>query len=440
MKNRTLKSLFAIGVIVIFLMSLIVLIKPNSNAVASTSKTVTVKFLSNLPDRSSGQGKLEQMLIDEYTKLHPNVKIKIEALQDEPYKQKFKVYAATNNLPDLFMIWGQPSFFLPIMKGGYAAEIKMDEIKNYGFMTTSLKDYMYNGKLYGLPRNTDFMVLYYNKSLFQKYNVKVPTTFSELLNAAKVFRKNNIAPIAINGKDKWILALLYQDLVLKEGGDQKYIYSMLSQKKVAKNATLLKAAKDFVDLVNVGGFQDAFVAADYGAANNLFAQEKAAMYYMGSWEVGMATNPNFSNTFKKNVDATYFPIITGGKAKKTDILAWHGGGYAVSAKSKVKNEAKSLLLYMMKPEKWAKMGWQNGLVVPGQRWDKFMTGKESSLQKKLTQIFSSATTTSGTSWNDAFTPNFKTECETLCQMLAAKSITPEKFLEKLEALAKVEIK
>jgi len=414
----------------------------NGIANASTSKnTVKIKFLSNLPDRTSNQGKLEQILIDNYIKLNPNVKIEVEALQDEPYKQKFKVYVAANNIPDIFMIWGQPSFFGPIMKSGYAAEIDSNKIKDYNFKTSSLKDFMLNGKIYGLPRNTDFMVLYYNKGLFNKYGVKVPETFSNLLNAAKIFRKNGIAPIAINGKDKWILAILYQELILKESGDQKLIYSLLSQKNnISKNKILLKAAQDMVDLVNVGGFQDAFTAADYGAANNLFAQEKAAMYYMGSWEVGMATNANFSDSFKKNVDVTYFPIITGGKAKKTDILAWHGGGYAVSASSKVKAEAMKLLLYMMKPENWAKIGWQQGLVVPGQKWDKYMTGKETILQKKLTQIFSTSTSVSGTVWQDSFTPNFKTESETLCQMLVAKQLTPQKFLEKIEQLAKLEIK
>ncbi|MGB9808727.1 MAG: extracellular solute-binding protein [Caldanaerobacter sp.] len=96
-------------------------------------QAIKIKFLSNLPDRTSGQGKLEQMLIDEYMKEHPNVKIEVEALQDEPYKQKFKVYAASNEMPDIFMVWGQPSFFLPVMKAGLVEEIKMDQIKDYGF-------------------------------------------------------------------------------------------------------------------------------------------------------------------------------------------------------------------------------------------------------------------------------------------------------------------
>lgn len=394
---------------------------------------ITIKFFSNLPDRTAGQGKLEQLLIDNYMKENPNVIIQLEALQDEPYKQKFKAYASGNSLPDIFMVWGQPSFFNPVMEAGYAAELNPEDFKDYQFFNGALDGFSLNGKLYGLPRNTDYMVLYYNKALFEENGVKVPETFEEVIEAAKAFRAKGIAPIAMNGKDKWAIALLYQDLVIKEGGDQKLIYDAINGKvKFAENPILRKAAEDLKALMDVKGFQDSFVAADYGAANNLFAQEKAAMYYMGAWEVGMDSNPNFSDSFKKNVDVTKFPAPKNGAGKSTDLLAWNGGGYAVSANSPVKEEAIKLLKYIMKPENWAKNGWQLGLVVPGQKYDIYLTGNETNLQKKLTDILSSSTSISGTSWNDSLTPDFKTSSESLSQELAAGMITPEEFLQRMD--------
>jgi raffinose/stachyose/melibiose transport system substrate-binding protein len=394
---------------------------------------VTIKFFSNLPDRAAGQGKLEQMLIDNYLKENTNVTIEIEALQDEPYKQKFKAYASGNQLPDIFMVWGQPSFFNPVMEAGYAAELSQGDFKDYDFFNGALTGFSLNDKLYGLPRNTDYMVLYYNKALFESNGIKVPENFEELIAAAKAFRAKDIAPIAMNGKDKWAISLLYQDLVIKEGGDQKLIYDAISGKvKFAENPILKKAAEDLKALMDVKGFQDSFVAADYGAANNLFAQEKAAMYYMGAWEVGMDSNPSFTDSFKKSVDVIKFPALSNGSGKATDLLAWNGGGFAVSANSPVKDEAIKLLKYMMKPENWAKNGWQLGLVVPGQKYDSYLTGKETNLQKKLTDILSSTTSISGTSWNDSVTPDFKTSSENLSQELAAGMLTPEKFLEEMD--------
>jgi raffinose/stachyose/melibiose transport system substrate-binding protein len=269
--------------------------------------------------------------------------------------------------------------------------------------------------------------------LFESNGIKVPENFEELIAAAKAFRAKDIAPIAMNGKDKWAISLLYQDMVIKEGGDQKLIYDAISGKvKFAENPILKKAAEDLKALMDVKGFQDSFVAADYGAANNLFAQEKAAMYYMGAWEVGMDSNPSFTDSFKKSVDVIKFPALSNGSGKATDLLAWNGGGFAVSANSPVKDEAIKLLKYMMKPENWAKNGWQLGLVVPGQKYDSYLTGKETNLQKKLTDILSSTTSISGTSWNDSVTPDFKTSSENLSQELAAGMLTPEKFLEEMD--------
>jgi raffinose/stachyose/melibiose transport system substrate-binding protein len=437
--KKTIIKLTSIMLTLIFLLSIAgcAAEKPASTqAEPPKDNKVTIKFFSNLPDRASGQGKLEQMLIDNYIKENPNVTIQLEALQDEPYKQKFKAYASGNSIPDIYMVWGQPSFFNPVMEAGYAAELNAADFKDYQFFNGALDGFSLNGKLYGLPRNTDYMVLYYNKALFESNGVKVPETFEEVIAAAKTFRAKGIAPIAINGKDKWAISLLYQDLVIKEGGNQKLIYDAINGKvKFTEDPILKKAAEDVKALMDVKGFQDSFVAADYGAANNLFAQEKAAMYYMGAWEVGMDSNPNFSDSFKKNVDVVKFPGPSAGAGKSTDMLAWNGGGYAVSANSPVKDEAIKLLKYIMKPENWAKNGWQLGLVVPGQKYDSYLTGKETNLQKKVTEVLSSTTSMSGTSWNDSLTPDFKTSSENLSQELAAGMLTPEKFLEEMDKAA-----
>ena len=68
---------------------------------------VTLRLFSNLPDRKNGQGLVEQMIIDEYTAANPNVKIEVEALDEEAYKTKFKAYAmsiAMGVMPASFML------------------------------------------------------------------------------------------------------------------------------------------------------------------------------------------------------------------------------------------------------------------------------------------------------------------------------------------------
>jgi raffinose/stachyose/melibiose transport system substrate-binding protein len=252
--------------------------------------------LSNLPDRSAGQGQLEQALIDNYMKENPNVKIELEALQDEPYKQKFKAYASGNQLPDLYMVWGQAAFFGPVMKEGYAAELNKDDFKDYGFFPGSTNGFKMNGKLYGLPRNTDFYVLYYNKKVFADNGVKVPESFEDVIEAAKVFRSKGIAPMATAGKDKWPISSLIQEVMMKRQGNLNELFDILGGKvKATESQALAQAAKDMKTLMDAKLFQDSFASADYGTAQNLFAQGKAAMFFMGSWDVSMAANTAFSD-------------------------------------------------------------------------------------------------------------------------------------------------
>ena len=165
------------------------------------------------------------------------------------------------------------------------------------------------------------------------------------------------------------------------------------------------------------------------------------MYYMGSWETGLATDENFSASFRNNVSVVAFPGMTGqGKGKSTDLMGWFGGGYAVSASSPVKEEAIKLLNYIMAPENWAKNAWQLGLVIPGQKYDQFMTGKENKLQLQISELINNATSFSGTPWNDAATPGFKVDIETLIQEFAAGMRNLQDFLRACDQAAQKALK
>ncbi len=406
---------------------------PGTDPGTETPEAITLRFFSNLPDRTSGQGLLEQKMLDAYQAANQHVTIEVEALQDEPYKQKYQTYVSGNNLPDIFSVWGQPSFLEASMANGYLAELNEADYSDYQFFDGSFKDFSYDGKLYGLPRNQDITTIFINKALFEENDIKIPETYDELLTAVKAFRELDIQPLAINGKDKWTLNLFFQDLVVKVSGDQQTIYNASTgETTFAGDPDLRRAAELFQELVDAGIFQDSFVSADYGAAQNLFLQEQAAMFYMGAWEVGMASNMDNSEHFRENVDLIPFPVVSDGEGRLTDVIAWNGGGYSVSAASPVKEEAIKLLNYMMLPDNWAKTGWQEGLVVPAQQYEQYFTGNENILQEAITKILGETTSMSGTSWNDFQPGDWKTNVENIIQEFAAGIQDVDGFLEGLD--------
>ena len=164
-----------------------------SKDVAAGGDQITLKLFSNLPDRKNGQGLVEQMIIDEYMEENPNVKIEVEALDEEAYKTKFKAYSM-EGMPDVVSIWGQPAFLDEVVGAGVLAELNADDYADYKFIEGSLNGFTYDGKLYGLPRNTDVACIYYNQKMFEDNGWAVPSTYSELvgladqIKAAGIFR------------------------------------------------------------------------------------------------------------------------------------------------------------------------------------------------------------------------------------------------------------
>lgn len=400
----------------------------NSSAKKGDDK-VTLKVFTNLPDRKNGQGLVEQQIIDEYMKENKNVTIKVEALDEEAYKTKFKAYSM-EGMPDVVSIWGQPSFLDEVLDAGVLAELNEDDYKDYGFISGSLDGFKKDGKLYGLPRNTDVVGFYYNEKMFKENGWTVPKTYDELLELAKKINDKGIIPLAMDGGDGWPMAVYLSDILYKlTGSDYSSTVSDAIKKGDFSDANIKKATEILKQTADAKMFQKGYDSQDYGTAQNLFTNGQAAMFYMGSWEASMALNEDIPKEIRENIRVFTMPIIDGGKGKATDIAAWNGGGYAVSSKSEHKEEAIKFLNYMYQPDKLSKYGWENGVGMSAQDQSAYMTGKETKLQMQFVDAVNNATSLSGTPINDCGPSTFKTSIESEIQSVSNGSKSVDDFLK-----------
>jgi raffinose/stachyose/melibiose transport system substrate-binding protein len=399
-----------------------------------TPSPVTLKVFNNLPDRSTGMGMIDQQIIDAYMKDNPHVKIEVESLTDEPYKNKVKVYSSSKEMPDVLMSWGLNSFIDPLINGGLLADLNADDFKDFNFLPGSLEAFSRDGKLYGIPKNNDFMVVYYNKKIFADNGIEVPKTLDELTQVVIKLREKNIQPISVNGMDGWIFELLYEHLAQRMNGDFSQLRdAVLGKSDFTDNSSLLEAAEKMLQMSKEGTFQDGYLTADYGAARNAFVNGETAMYYMGSWEMNLQSDQNLTQEFRDNV--SLFPFPAGEKGQLEDILGWYGGGYAVGNTGSNKDEALKFLKFYFKSENYAKMGWQTGSVLPAQKYDEYLTGNETQIQNDLTAVINSAKNTSGSVAIDSVSDELKNGSYQLFQELLSEQKTPTEFLQDLEDLA-----
>jgi len=397
---------------------------------------IVIKLADNIPDRTQTWGAVFEQVNAEFLKDHPDVEFETESYPDQPYQQKMKIYATSGQLPDAFKYWSFSTLLKPLVDEGMVMELNMADFEGDNYMSGALESNVWDGKLYGIPLSGDLWVIYYNKAMFEQFGVEVPTTFAELFEIGEVFKKNGIIPISSDGKDSWPFSIMFDNLVARYTGDFSYPQKALNREMKFTDEPFVKAAALLQKMVKEGLFQADVVTSDYGAARNLFGQGAAAMYMMGSWELGLATDENFSEEFRQNVRAFKVPVIEGEKGDTDDLMAWFGGNYVINSATKHPELMLEYVKYMSK--RLGALTWEKQASFPAV---KVAPGEnDTELAKDLLAIGADARATSGPACLDLSTPQFKEDNQKFIQELIAGLITPEEFAEKLDKAAETAAK
>jgi len=156
-------------------------------------------------------------------------------------------------------------------------------VKNYD--PAAIKDACsYNGVDYcvNLGR-VSYSGIYYNKDLFTANNVKVPTTWSELVAACEAFTAKDIPCMTAGGKDGWPIFVGAYGLIGSEYPDQAALVKGLWDGSIkwndAKSLEMWQKMKIYAQNMMESGASG--IAGD--AAPGRFASGAVAMFPGGTW-------------------------------------------------------------------------------------------------------------------------------------------------------------
>ncbi|WP_372637654.1 sugar ABC transporter substrate-binding protein [Cohnella sp.] len=120
-------------------------------------------------------------LIDGFQQENPGIRVTMESVPFADYQQKISVLAAGKSLPDV--AWVAERMVPQFMDNGILADVsefKDDAEFNLGDFIPSTLDLFRDGdKLLGLPFSTPPVVLFYNKTLFDKTGLTDPNTLAK---------------------------------------------------------------------------------------------------------------------------------------------------------------------------------------------------------------------------------------------------------------------
>jgi len=176
-------------------------------------------------------GGLGDVLDELIVRLHKeNPEIRVVSVYQGSYgslSQKLIGAAVVNELPDISQAY--PAWLSRLNEDPQnKAALSLDEMiandKNFDtddLVTVLLEDCKMDGELYALPFNKSFPVLYYNKEMFEKNNLKPPTTWEEFTKAARTLTQD----LDGDGKiDQWGWAfnndsMIFECSILQHGSD-----------------------------------------------------------------------------------------------------------------------------------------------------------------------------------------------------------------------------
>ncbi|OAB42297.1 extracellular solute-binding protein [Paenibacillus glacialis] len=307
------------------------------------AKDVKITFQNIYPDTTDPKNQLMKKLVTQYQTEHPNIKIELDSLNTDQQKLKLKTQAASKEVPDITIV--NPSAQMkPFVEAGLFAPLN-DMLDQNGLKATfqeGLLDwYSFDNNTYALPDGNNIAVVYYNKELFEKAGVQVPTTFEDMLKVVGTLKEKGITPIAIGEKDSWTGSFLFMNMLLRTNGPG-FLKDVIDNKKTFEDPAFKEAVDAFKSLVAAGAFQEGATSFDYNAGENLFKTGKSAMYFMGTW----ATGGIEASSVNGKVGVFKFPTI-GGKGDPNEFMLAPGSGFAISANSEHLQETKDFLNWFM---------------------------------------------------------------------------------------------
>ena len=303
----------------------------------------------------AGQKAGMEKLASTYMEEHPNVKIEVQATGWDEYWTKLEASATSNSMPDIF--WMHSNQMYKYADNGILADcsdiVETDKYSENAVANAQGSD----GKIYGVPKDKDLVVLVYNKELFDQAGVSYPDdewTWDDMTDASEqIYDKTGKYGYMAYAHDQ----VGYWNFVYQNGGE--ILNEDGTEAEYTEPATA-DAIKYYIDLQKNDWCptQDQFANT---SATEQFFSGQGAMFYAGSWDL-----TNFCTTYKDmngKWDVAVLPKCPNPENGDGKAVISNSVSYATAAKGKNKDLAMDFLKFLGS-EEGQKIEGESGVAIP----------------------------------------------------------------------------
>jgi raffinose/stachyose/melibiose transport system substrate-binding protein len=172
--------------------------------------------------RTLQQGRGMAKLEDDFAKAHPGVEITHTSFPSEKFVALFTAMQNSGEQVDVLDLNGQD--LRRYATGGQLVELNelAQEIRTR-FEKIGLDTYTIGGKLWALPfGEIGGFPLLYNKALLDRYQLKEPTTYDDLVAIGKTLQKNGASALTHSGKNIYLWPVWFFSTYGQTSGNQAF--------------------------------------------------------------------------------------------------------------------------------------------------------------------------------------------------------------------------
>lgn len=396
---------------------------------------ITPREISWLLSRPADGGVITAMeqIADEYAAEHPGFSLNLITAPDRPsYIQKYETLAAANKLPELFDTDATP-FAQKLASQDRMIDVDalLDDLglaEDYREAALGYQRFD-DGSLYMVPFEFQLEFFWYNTALFEEAGVSVPATLDDFPQLCRDLRAQGITPIALDGQDQWPLERYMAYYPFRMAGPE-YVQDLKNGDASFSDPAGVAAAEWLSELGKAGCFQEGFSSTGYADAQALFTSGKAAVYNIGTWELGNLATEALDPGVRDDVDYFTLPTIDGAVTTDDEYVTPSGIGMAVNAQT-YDPLVRDFLKFAL--ERYPEIYAATGALSP-------TTTAQTAIPADATPLYSRAVDQADTvgpkiamPWDTQLDPATNTRLQQELTLLVQGDITPEEFVTTMDA-------
>lgn len=263
-----------------------------------------------------------------FTESHPNINISFKPVKTSDYDELTLADLESDEGADILFLRSYDRGQI-LYNGGYLCDLTTSISNLDSFSALSVNAWSTEeGITYGLPSVGVTHGIYYQKAIFEKYNLQEPTNWTEFIAICDTLYNGGETVFAQGAYDSWTLyEVVFSGLGANFYGGEEARQSLMSGEKKLTDTEFVEA---FAMVNSLKKYLPAnFASLDYTDMQELFGSGDAAMFIGGSWEITEFENYGSSSS---TIDWFAPPVKTAGD--KLQYCFHVDAGIGVNKKSK----------------------------------------------------------------------------------------------------------